>query len=139
MQTWISYYIRGKLMWDANADVAALKKDFYTTFFGARGRPAVQQWWDACERRWRPRPCTATRTGWSTTSTRSRSRSGSTRTSSRPPRRAMTPKQKERFEAFALIADHLEAFAAMEEAEKNLDYAEAGRAGPADGGRQGAS
>ena len=39
----------------------------------------------------------------------------------------MTPKQKERFDAFALIAEHLEGFAAMVEAEKNLDYAEAAR------------
>jgi hypothetical protein len=37
----------------------------------------------------------------------------------------MTPKQKEHFTAFALIADHLEACAARNEAEKNLDYHEA--------------
>ncbi len=39
----------------------------------------------------------------------------------------MTEKQKEHFEAFAIIADHLEAYADKEEAEKNLDYAEAAR------------
>jgi hypothetical protein len=49
MNAWISYYIRGKLMWDAHADVAALKKDFYNTFFGPEAGPQVQAWWDACE------------------------------------------------------------------------------------------
>ena len=49
MNTWLSYYIRGKLMWDADADVAALKQDFYTTFFGPGAGPQVQAWWDACE------------------------------------------------------------------------------------------
>lgn len=37
----------------------------------------------------------------------------------------MTPKQRERFNAFVLIADHLEAIAARDEAEKKLDYKEA--------------
>lgn len=127
MQTWISWYIRGKLMWDANADVEALKKDFYTTFFGPDAGPLVQQWWDECEK------ALATTTmhcheDWlvnhiyTVPFTRKLheyvEKAGKC---------AMTPKQKERFNAFALIADHLEAYAAKEEAEKNLNYAEASR------------
>ena len=125
MITWISYYMRGKLMWDANADVNALKKDFYTTFFGNEAGPFVQQWWDECEKAlanttmhchedWlidhvytveftkKLHELVVKGEQW-----------------------AMTPKQKEHVAAFALIANHLEAYAARNEAEKNLDYAEA--------------
>ncbi|NQU10380.1 DUF4838 domain-containing protein [bacterium] len=127
MQTWISYYVRGKLMWDANADVEAIKKDFYTTFFGAEAGPLVQQWWDACEQ-----ALAATtmhcHEDWLvnhvyTVPFTKRIRQYVDQAG----KCAMTPKQKERFQAFALIADHLEAFAVMEEAEMNLDYAEAAK------------
>ncbi len=125
MITWISYYLRGKLMWDANADVEAFKRDFYTTFFGPEAGPFVQQWWDECEK----------------------ALSGTTmhchedwlvdhvytvaftnhlhQYVAQAEKCAMTPKQRERFNAFALIADHLEGYAARNEAEKNLDYSQA--------------
>jgi hypothetical protein len=38
MQTWISYYVRAKLLWDVKTNVAALKKDFYETFFGVQDK-----------------------------------------------------------------------------------------------------
>jgi hypothetical protein len=119
--------MRGKLMWDANADVAALKTDFYTTFFGPEAGPIVQKWWDECEQAlgattmhchedWLVNhvytvPFTKRIHAYV-------EQAGKV---------AMTPKQKERFAAFALIADHLESFAAMEEAEMNLDYPEAAK------------
>ena len=127
MQTWISYYMRSKLMWDADADVEALKKDFYTTFFGPEAGPFVQQWWDECEQA----------LGASTMHCHEDWLVNHVYTVpfttrlhqyvEQAARCAMTPKQKERFDAFALIADHLEAFAVMEEAEKNQDYPEAAR------------
>ena len=43
MITWLSYYMRGKLMWDANADVEAIKIDFYTKFFGPEAGPRVRE------------------------------------------------------------------------------------------------
>ena len=127
MQTWISYYMRSKLMWDANADVEALKKDFYTTFFGPEAGPFVQQWWDACEAALGATTMHC-HEDWLvnhvyTVEFTKRIHPLVEQAS----KAAMTPKQRERFEAFALIADHLEAFALMEEAEKNLDYAEAAR------------
>ena len=127
MITWISYYMRGKLMWDANADVAALKHDFYTTFFGPEAGPFVQQWWDACE------TALAAATvhcheDWLvdhiyTVAFTERLHQYVEKAA----RCRMTPPQQARFEAFALIADHLEAHAARNEAEKNLDYGEAVR------------
>src|SRR5690606_31037292 len=48
MQTWLSYYVGAKLMWDAEADVDAIKEDFYRTFFGSEAGPHVRAWWDAC-------------------------------------------------------------------------------------------
>lgn len=127
MQTWISYYVRGKLMWDVDADVAAIKRDFYTTFFGADAGPHVQAWWDACEAALGATTMHC-HEDWLVNhiytvpfTTRIRAHVEAARKS------AMTPKQRGRFDAFALIADHLEAFAAMEEAEMNLDYAEAAR------------
>jgi hypothetical protein len=127
MQTWISYYLRGKLMWDANADVAALKKDFYTNFFGPEAGPFVQQWWDGCD----------TALGAATVHAHEDWLVNNVYTVAftknlhqyvdKADQCAMTPKQREHFTAFALIADHLEAFAAMEDAEKNMNYVEAGK------------
>lgn len=127
MQTWISYYVRGKVMWDVNADVEALKTDFYTTFFGPEAGPLVRQWWDACERAladttmhchedWLVNhvytvPFTQKIHALVEQASKTR----------------MTQKQRERFHAFTLIADHLEAFAAKEEAERNLDYSGAAK------------
>jgi len=127
MQTWISYYMRSKLMWDSKADVPALKKDFYNTFFGPEAGPFVQQWWDACE----------TELGASTMHAHEDWLVNCVYTVpfttrihqyvEQAGKCNMTPKQRERFQSFAVIADHLEAFAAMEEAEKNLNYAEAAK------------
>jgi len=127
MQTWISYYIRSKLMWDSKADVAAIKKDFYTNFFGAEAGPIVQQWWDECEQA----------LGAATIHCHEDWLVNNVYTVpftkrihqyvEQADKCAMTPKQREHFAAFALIADHLESFANMEEAEKNLDYVEAGK------------
>lgn len=128
MQTWISYYIRSKLMWDSKVDVAALKKDFYTNFFGPEAGPYVQQWWDACEEALGADASMHCHEDWLvnhiyTVDFTKRIR----RYVEQAAKCNMTPKQRERFEAFALIAEHLEAFALMEEAEKNLNYAEAAK------------
>ncbi|NQU11281.1 DUF4838 domain-containing protein [bacterium] len=125
MITWISYYLRGKLMWDVNADVEALKKDFYTTFFGPEAGPLVQQWWDECEK-----ALAATtmhcHEDWLVDHVYTVAFTKKLHQYvAQAAKCAMTPKQKERFAAFALIADHLEACAARTEAEKNLDYAAA--------------
>jgi hypothetical protein len=127
MQTWISYYIRGKLMWDSKADVEALKKDFYTTFFGPEAGPLVQQWWDECEK---ALGATTMHCHEDWLVNHVYTVPFTTRIHAyveQAGKCAMTPKQKERFAAFALIADHLEAFAAMEAAEMKLDYAEAAK------------
>ncbi len=127
MITWISNYVRARLLWDATADVEAIKKDFYANFFGPEAGPFVQQWWDECEKALGA-ATNHCHEDWLTDhiytvpfTTRIHDYVEKAR------RCPMTPKQKERFEAFALIADHLEAFAARNEAEKNLDYAEAAR------------
>jgi hypothetical protein len=125
MITWISFYLRGKLMWDANADVEAIKKDFYNTFFGPEAGPLVQQWWDECDK-----ALTTTTThcheDWLLTHIYTVEFTKKLHEYvAKAEKCAMTPKQKEHFNAFALIADHLEAIAARNEAEKNLDYAEA--------------
>ena len=125
MITWISYYIRGKLMWDSNADVESLKKDFYTTFFGPEAGPFVQQWWDECEMALAGATVHC-HEDWLidhvytvafTSNLHQYVEKGA--------KCAMTPQQKDHFDAFALIADHLEGYAARHDAEKNLDYAEA--------------
>ncbi len=125
MITWISYYVRGKLMWDSNADVDAIKNDFYTTFFGPEAGPFVQQWWDECEK------ALATTTvhcheDWLIDHVYTVAFTNNLhQLVEKAAHCAMTPQQKQHFDAFALIADHLEGYAARNEAEKNLDYAEA--------------
>lgn len=42
LRTGLNYYLRAKLMWDVNADVAALKADFYTKFFGPASQPMAK-------------------------------------------------------------------------------------------------
>jgi hypothetical protein len=122
MATWLSYYMRSKLMWDVNADVEAIKKDFYNTFFGPEAGPHVQQWWDDCEK-----ALAATtmhcHEDWLVDHIYTVAFTKKLHAHvSKAEQAAMTPKQKEHFAAFALIADHLEAYAARNEAEKNLDY-----------------
>ena len=125
MITWIGWYMRGKLMWDANADVEALKKDFYTTFFGPDAGPFVQQWWDECEKALGAATIQV-HEDWLLDHIYTVAFTKNLHEYvAKAEKCAMTPKQKERFSAFALIADHLEAYAARNEAEKNLDYSEA--------------
>ncbi|MHB0939901.1 MAG: DUF4838 domain-containing protein [Armatimonadota bacterium] len=128
MQTWISYYMRSKLMWNANADVAWLKKDFYNTFFGHEAGPLVQQWWDACETALGASTSMHCHEDWLVNHIYTVEFTKRIHQYVEQAAKCnMTPKQRERFEAFTLIADHLEAFAAMEEAEKNMNYAEAAK------------
>ncbi len=123
--SWISYYLKAKLLWDVNADIDALKNDFYNTFFGHAAGPHVRAWWDACEQalgnaqnhahedflvnhiytmdfvdRIRPHVEAALTA-------------------------EATPEQRERLDTFALIAEHLDRYAAMNAAKKSLDYAAA--------------
>lgn len=125
MITWISYYVRSKFMWDADSDVEAIKKDFYGNFFGAEAGPFVQQWWDACEQLLGGSEMHA-HEDWLldhlyTVEFTHRLRP----LVDQAAKAKKTPGQQARFEAFALIADHLEAYAARNEAEKQLDYVEA--------------
>ena len=122
MITWISYYLRGKLMWDTAADVEAIKKDFYDTFFGTEAGPLVEAWWDECEKALGAATIHC-HEDWLvdhiyTVDFTRRLHAYVEKAAGC----AMTPKQKEHFNAFALIADHLEAYAARNEAEMNLDY-----------------
>ncbi len=122
MQTWISYYVTAKLLWDADADVEAIKEDFYTTFFGPDAGPHVQAWWDACERV----------LGESTTQAHEDFLvnhlydKAFTDDIHRHVKAALeaetTPEQRERVEAFALIAENLERYADIHAAEQRLDY-----------------
>lgn len=126
MQTWLSYYVRAKLTWDVTTDVAALKKEFYTTFFGPEAGPHVQAWWDACEEALSRSTChahedwVAVKHVYTVPFTRDIRRHIDAALKA-----PATPEQKPRLEAVALIADHLEAYAAMNEAESRLDYPQA--------------
>jgi hypothetical protein len=127
MITWLSYYMRGKLMWNVNADVEALKKDFYDTFFGPKAGPFVEQWWDACEQALGAATIQC-HEDWLVdhvyTVAFTKQIHKFVESASQC---SMTPQQQDHFRAFALIADHLEAIAARNEAEMNLDYHAAAR------------
>jgi len=128
MQTWISYYATAKLLWDADTDVEALKRDFYTTFFGPQAGPHVQAWWDECEEALYNSPMQAHEDFlvnhiYTLDFARRIQRHVEAARACK-----MTPEQRARFDAFSLIADHFMACAEMYEAEKNLDYAAASAA-----------
>jgi hypothetical protein len=128
MQTWLSYYINAKLMWDCKADVEALKKEFYTTFFGPDAGPHVQAWWDGCARRLVESDLQAHEDFVVNHLYDLPFVQGLKKHVDAALAAPATPVQKGRLEAFALIADHLLAYAEMNDAEKRLDYAAAAAA-----------
>jgi len=128
MQTWLSYYIRAKLLWDAKADVPAIKKEFYTLFFGAEAGPHIQAWWDACEEAL-GKDAMHSHEDFLINHIYTVAFTKKIHSHIEAARQAkLTDEQRGRVEAVALIADHLEAYAEMNEAEKNLDYTKAAAA-----------
>lgn len=123
MATWLSAYVRAKLLWNVHVDVAKLKQDFYMTFFGPDAGPQVQAWWDACEAALGKASCHA-HEDWLLNHINTTAFTQRLHAYVEAARKAkMTDEQRARFEAFALIADNLEAYAAMHDAERKLDYA----------------
>ncbi|MFP4026167.1 MAG: DUF4838 domain-containing protein [Candidatus Brocadiia bacterium] len=126
MATWLSYYIRGKLTWDVDTDVDGLKRDFYTKFFGREAGAHVRRWWDACEDALGRSTChahedwVAVKHIYTVPFTKKIHKHVEAAT-----RAKASAQQRERIKAFALIADHLEAYAAMNEAISRLDYSSA--------------
>ncbi len=124
MQTWLSYYVMGKMLWSAKTDVDALKSDFYATFFGGAGAQ-VRAWWDTIAGTLVEADIQA-HEDWLINHIYTVPFTQSLHQHVTAAREAATAEPfKSRVAAFALIADHLEAYAAMYEAEKNLDYAAA--------------
>ena len=122
MQTWLSYYLTAKLMWNAKADVEATKSEFYARFFGPQAGPSVQAWWDACEKQLASDTTQAHEDFLINHLYSSRFVN-----SIRPYANAAlaadaTPQQKERLTVFGMIADHLGAFAEMTDAERDMNW-----------------
>ncbi len=127
MQTWISYYIFTKLLWDADADVAALQRDFYDTFFGPAAGPHVQAWWDAHERLLLDDPMQAHEDfviNHIYTPAFAQSLQPHVEAARQAP---MTDAQRRRLDAFVLIDAHFQAYTRMNAAEQAMDYAAAAR------------
>ena len=125
MATWISYYTAAKLMWDVNADIEAIKKDFYENFFGPQAGPYVQAWWDACEKQLLKATCHV-HEDWLLNHVYTVDFANSIHKYYEQAKQCpMTLEQKERFRIFELIVQNFEAWTQMHEAEKNLDYKKA--------------
>lgn len=128
MQTWISYYATGKLLWDADTDVEAMKKDFYNTFFGPSAGPHVQAWWDACEQELVDSPMQA-HEDFLINHIYTVDFVKRIQKHVEAARKAkMTDTQRDKFHAFDLIAQHLMAVAQMHDAEMKMEYARASAA-----------
>ncbi len=128
MQTWISYYATLKMLWDSDTDLEALKDDFYTTFFGPAAAPHVRAWWEACERVL-GESHTQAHEDFLVNHLYTASFTGDIHKHVEAALGAeATPTQAERVKAFALIAENLEQYAAIHEAEQKLDYAAAAEA-----------
>jgi len=122
MQTWLTYYVCGKLFWDSKADVEAIKRDFYSTFFGAGAAPHVQAWWDACEKALVDSPLQA-HEDWMINHIYTVDFVRGLQKHVEAARAApMDEAQRKRFEAFDIIAQHLAAYAQLYAAEQKLDY-----------------
>lgn len=128
MQTWLSYYIQAKLMWDADADVDALKKDFYQTFFGPAA-VAVQAWWDAHDAALQD-AAVHVHEDWLVNHVYSVDYvRGIQPHIDAAKAAALEEPYASRVAAVALIAEHLAAYADMEAADREMDYARAAQAG----------
>ncbi len=124
MATWISYYISAKLMWDVNADVEAIKKDFYSKFFGDAG-PYVQAWWDACENQLL-KGTQHIHEDWLINNLYTVNFAKSIHRYYEAAKKCqMTPEEKKRFKIFELIVENFEAWTQMHDAEMHLDYKKA--------------
>lgn len=128
MQTWTSFYVTAKLLWDADTDVAALKQDFYTSFFGPAAGPHLQAWWDALEHRLgsatiHPHEDFLLNNIYTVPFVKSVRHHIAAAQNAKA-----TAAQRERIDAVALIADHVRGYADMEAAEMHLDYATAAAA-----------
>jgi len=128
MQTWLSYYTTAKFLWNADTDLEALKADFYPTFFGEEAGPHVRAWWDACEQVL-VESTTQAHEDFLVNHLYTKEFTDSIR---RHVDAALgaggTEAQKERVKAFALIAENLEQYAAMNEAISRMDWAAAAAA-----------
>ncbi len=128
MQTWISYYVRARFLWDADSDLEAIKADFYPTFFGKQAGPHIRAWWDACSEALVRDPMQA-HEDWLINHIYTQEFVRSIQKHIDAAKAAeSTPEQKQRIDAVALIADHLLAFSEMNDAERNTDYAKAAAA-----------
>ncbi len=125
MQTWISYYVSSKLLWDADADADAIKQDFYSTFFGPAAGPHVQAWWDACERVLGESHTQAHEDSLVNHIYTKSFTDGIRKHVDAALAAESTEEQQKRVEAFALIAENLERYTAIHEAEQQLDYSAA--------------
>lgn len=122
MQTWLTYYVCGKLFWTAAADVAAIKRDFYDTFFGSAAGPHVQAWWDASEQALLDAPMQA-HEDWLINHIYTLDFVKGIQAHVEAARAAeMDDAQRARFDAFDLIVRHLTAYAELNAAERVLDY-----------------
>ncbi|MFW6060466.1 MAG: DUF4838 domain-containing protein [Phycisphaeraceae bacterium] len=128
MQTWISYYVTAKLLWDADADVDAIKDDFYTTFFGSDAAPHVRAWWDACAEALIDTKTQAHEDYLVNHIYTKQFTDDIHRHVEAALAADATDAQRERVEAFALIAENLEMYAAMHDAERRMDWAAAAQA-----------
>ena len=128
MQTWTSYYIMAKLLWDADADVDALKRDLYDTFFGPAAGTHVQAWWDACENELLQSTMQAHEDFFINHVYNVDFVRGIRKHIDAARSAQMTDAQRGRVEAVALIADHLMAFAQLNAAEMQMDYVDAATA-----------
>ena len=126
METWITYYVTAKLLWDSTADVDAIKQEFYSNFFGAEAGPYVQAWWDACEQalfQARNHGHLAVQVLNSVYTVDFVNRNERFVTAAL--NCEVTDAQRERLEAFALIAGHLRACAEMQHAHQQLRFGDA--------------
>ena len=121
MQTWISYYAAGKLLWDADTDVDALKTDFYGNFFGAAGRH-IQAWWDACEAAIQQANVHAYEDFYLSHIYTTAFVNGIQKHVEAARKAELSEAQRERVEAFGLIAEVLASYAGMHDAARRLDF-----------------
>jgi len=112
-------------LWDVTTDVAALKREFYDTFFGPEAGPHVQAWWDGCEAAL-GQAVNHAHEAWLINHIYTVAFTERIHAHVKAARKSnMSDEQRARFEAFAVIADYLEAYAARNAAEMELDYTSA--------------
>jgi len=119
----LTKYLRARLAWDANADVEAIMRDFYTKWYGNTAR-SMRAYWDALDNAIGDAPFHGHENTFMPDVYTPRLMTQLDRWIAEAEQAAATDRDRKHVKLDRLIHDHLKAYVAMEAADDECNYAE---------------